>query len=81
MAELKQHVPAARRDLHVPGPAPHVHVDRLRALSRESYEECRSKALEEVVTAVVAAPIPLEGAPWLRLSKLGMEFLSGLLDR
>ena len=55
----------------------HIFLD----VCRESYEECRSKALEDVVTAVVAAPIPLAGSPWLPLSPLGMDFLSGLLTR
>ncbi|KAK9786279.1 hypothetical protein WJX73_009097, partial [Symbiochloris irregularis] len=46
-----------------------------------TYEETKSKSVEEVRVAVQVAPIPIQGAPWLNLSPQGMDFLSGLLER
>ena len=51
------------------------------ALCRSSLDECRNQSLDDVMAAVMAAPIPINYGPWLRMSKEGLSFLKHLLLR
>lgn len=46
-----------------------------------SLDECRNQSLDDVMAAVMTAPIPINYGPWLRMSKEGMSFLKHLLLR
>ncbi len=50
-------------------------------LCRSSLDECRNQSLDDVMAAVMTAPIPINYGPWLRMSKEGMSFLKHLLLR